>query len=359
MYKPVILIGNGMRGMPESVEYLLSLGVPVLTTWMGADLVPEDHPTFCGRPGILGQRAANIIQQKADELFCFGARLDGEQTAYDYGRFAPRAIINVFDVDELELRKFPPRYQRTTPFQPIGQPDWLNWCRALYNRMRPELEGTEGGKFVDPFTLMRLLSDFGKPTDVFAIGSSGNAPTAFYQTFKVKAGQRITNASTIGAMGADIPMAMGAALASGRRTICVTGDGGFQLNAQELETIRRLHLPITFFVMSNGGYASIMASQDARFGRRTGADAKSGLTLPPLEGIAEAYRLTYFKLTGANLHEFEKCFAFAPMIVEVTTDPDWVQRPRVMAQTVNGELRMDDMQDMTPKIDDLEELMAA
>src|ERR1051325_6559859 len=77
------------------------------------------------------------------------------------------------------------------------------------------------------------------------------------------------------------PAAIGACLASGRKpTICVDGDGGFQMNIQELETVRRLNLPIKFFVMNNDGYASIRTSQKNYFGKLTGADATSGLTLP-------------------------------------------------------------------------------
>ncbi len=361
MYKPVVLIGNGMRGEPEAIERLCSLNVPVLTTWMGADLVPEDSPVFCGRPGILGQRAANIIQQKATHLFCFGARLDGEQVAYDYDRFAPHARVVVYDIDRTELGKLPLAWTRLTvrpePTFDGADPCWLAWCKALYARFRPELDGTEG-RYVDPFALVCLLGEHSENTDVFAIGSSGNAPTSFYQAFRVKRGQRISNVSSIGAMGADIPMAVGAAIATARRTICYTGDGGFMQNVQELEVVKRLHLPIIFFVLSNNGYASIRTMQDARFnGRHVGCDPKSGLTLPRLEEVAGAFGLPYLQLWGRDLREFRRCFDCAPLIVEVMADPNWRQLPRVMASTVNGELRTDDMQDMTPKIEDLQELM--
>jgi acetolactate synthase I/II/III large subunit len=363
-YKPVILIGNGIRNNPALIEHLCSLNIPVLTTWMAADLLPEDHPVYCGRPGIFGQRAANIIQQKATSLHCFGARLDGESVAYDYDRFAPNAQKYIYDVDDAEYQKFPKdwhteKLETEVPKEkfPIN-PDWLVWCRALYARFRPELDGCdEGDKYVDPFTFTRLLSEHSKPDDVFAIGSSGNAPTVFFQAYKVKAGQRVSNVCTIGAMGADIPMALGAALATGKRTICVTGDGGFQLNAQELETIRRLRLPVIFFVMNNNGYNSIRVAQKARFGRVTGADPTSGLTLPSIEALAEAYRFAYMQLRGKDMPNFSRALGFAPMIVEVFVDPAWQQLPRVMAATVNGELRTDDMQNMTPKISDLEELM--
>jgi acetolactate synthase-1/2/3 large subunit len=147
-------------------------------------------------------------------------------------------------------------------------------------------------------------------------------------------------------------MAMGAALATGRRTICVTGDGGFAMNAQELETIRRLNLPIIFFVMNNNGYNSIRVGQQMRFGRVTGANPATGLTLPSLEAIAEAYRFCYTPMRGSDLPNFQRCFGFAPMIVEVFVDPDWQQLPRVMAS--GTPIRTDDMEDMSPKLSEVE-----
>jgi acetolactate synthase-1/2/3 large subunit len=161
-------------------------------------------------------------------------------------------------------------------------------------------------------------------------------------------------------MGADIPMALGAAMATGRRVICVTGDGGFQLNTQELETIHRYHLPVIFFVMNNNGYNSIRVMQKARFdGRLMGCDPSSGLTLPRLEDIADAYRFSYMPLWGKDLDKFERCFGVTPMVVEVFVDPDWQQMPRVMASVVDGELRTDRMEDLTPKLseNELREIM--
>lgn len=358
-YSPVILLGQGVRNNPALIEHLCSLNIPILTTWMFADAIPEDHPNFCGRPGIFGQRAANIIEQKATHLYCFGARLDGEQVAYAYDRFAPNALITVYDVDKAELDKLPKNYIKmsTVVIPGAAHFEWLIWCKALYKRYRYELDGVSGGKYVDPFYFMRLLGDASDKDDVFAIGSSGNAPTTFMQSFKIKQGQRVSNVSTIGAMGADIPMALGAAMATGRRVICVTGDGGFQLNTQELETIHRYHLPVIFFVMNNNGYNSIRVMQKARFeGRLMGCDPTSGLTLPRLEDIADAYRFSYMPLWG-DTSNFDRCFGITPMIVEVFVDPEWQQLPRVMASVVDGELKTDDMQDMSPKIDNLEELM--
>jgi acetolactate synthase-1/2/3 large subunit len=371
-YRPCILIGNGVRGNPELVKHLQSLGIPCLYSWMACDLGVETDGTYCGRNGIFGARSSNIIQQKATHLFCFGARLDGEQVAYDYNRFAPNAKIHIYDVDMAEFRKFPAspycHYMMwpdldDMPIPDPGPSDWLSWCRALYARFRPELDGCDDNpKYVNPFYLMTLLHDHSRPDDVFALGSSGNAPTVFFQSYKVKAGQRISNVCTIGSMGADIPMALGASLANpGKRIICVTGDGGFQMNAQELEVIRRLHLPITFFVLNNNGYNSIRVAQKARFGRVTGADPATGLTLPRIEDMSHAYGMMYMSLRGKDLPHFARCFDAAPMVVEVFVDPDWQQLPRVMASTVNGQLRTDNMENMYPYLpeDELKEIMEA
>jgi acetolactate synthase-1/2/3 large subunit len=363
--RPVILIGNGIRNNPELIEHLCSLNIPVCTTWMACDLIPEDSNVFIGRPGIFGQRASHIAIQKATHIYCFGARLDGEQVAYAYDRFAPNAAKYIYDIDCTELNKLPDGWYKTDNLADMLEwikthlaeidPDWLTWCKALYARFRPELDGCDDNpKFVNPFYLMTMLHHHSRPDDVFALGSSGNSPTVFFQSYKVKAGQRISNVCTIGSMGADIPMALGAALATGRRTICVTGDGGFQMNTQELETIRRLHLPITFFVVNNNGYNSIRVGQQMRFGRVTGANPATGLTLPRLEDIAYAYGMMYMPLRGSDLPSFARCFTAAPMVVEVFVDPEWQQLPRVMASTVNGQLRTDDMQDMTPKLSEAE-----
>lgn len=362
--KPVILIGNGLRNNPEMVEHLCSLGVPVLVTWQAIDLVSEDTPVFCGRPGIFGQRAANIIQQMASKIYIFGARLDGEQTAHDYSRFAPNAEKHIYDVDMAELQKLPREWVKEyTDLSKINisfinflpRPvKWLEYARGLYNRFRAEFDNPiPFSRYADPFTFMNALSDAAQPGDLLAVGSSSWFVNSFLQSFKVKRGQRVTVCASIGAMGADIPMALGGAIASGRRTICVTGDGGFQLNTQELETIHRLDLPITFFVADNGGYQSIRHMQKARFdGHVVGADRDSGFTIPSLHRLAEAYGISWIRLNDYKLRTYIS--NNGPRIVSVPVDPDWIQLPRVIATRVNGELRTDDMQDMTPKLDPAE-----
>jgi acetolactate synthase-1/2/3 large subunit len=375
MRKPVILLGNGIRGNVALIDQLRGLGIPILTTWMAMDLIAETDPVYCGRPGTLGQRASNIIQQKATELYVFGARLDGGQTAFNLAGFAPNAEMYIFDVDEAELSKIfrdtmfmgsdkwyiseDLRKKTTPPFQNItGNPEWLAWCKTLYTRFRPELDNSNQEHGVDPFRFIDWLSHECQPTDILATGSSGQAAEIFMQTFKVKAGQRVMNCSTLGAMGADIPMAIGAAVAHpNRRVICVTGDGGFALNMQELEVVRRLKLNIKFFVIANNGYGSIRSMQDNRFnGRHVGCDPKSGMTLPMLWDVARAFRIEYSVFD--DHHDYaDQLMRPRPEIYQVPVDPNFVQYPRVMS---NAQLEPDSMENMTPYLDpaDLAELMA-
>jgi acetolactate synthase-1/2/3 large subunit len=353
MNRPVILIGNGLRSNPALLESLGRMNIPILTTWMAADLIPEEHPAFCGRPGILGQRAANIIQQKATQLFVYGARLDEQQVCYRYDNFAPHAARYLYEIDPEEIHKLGDAF-KSMAIAPIidDNPDWLNWCKALYHQMRPELEGVEDIGWVDPFHFVSALSDYAEPDDIIIAGA-GKAGETLMQAFKVKAGQRLLTMSTSGAMGYDIPLSIGACMGTGRRVLCVTGDGGFQLNIQELEVIRRLKLPIQFFVHSNNGYGSIRAMQRTRFdGRVVGADPESGFTIPRLAEIAECYGLDY-----QCIQSLDSPVEFTGQLIELMVDPDYQQYPRVATSLVDGKWVQDDMQNMMPKIPDLDELM--
>jgi acetolactate synthase-1/2/3 large subunit len=238
-------------------------------------------------------------------------------------------------------------------------------------RFKPELYGKEGGKFVDPFRFIRVLSDNTAHDDVLAVGSSGTAPNTFLQAFRFKRGQQFVNCSTLGLMGADIPMAVGACIGAGkRRTICPTGDGSFMLNVQELAVISGLNLPVKFFVYANNGYASIRNMQNARFdGRHVACDGESDLHLPRISddhtdtaSIAEAFGIRSGVVS--TIEQVKSWFAShywtdsAPYILTLQIDPAYQQYPRVVNRLEGGTFVHTPMEDMTPEIDDLKELMS-
>jgi acetolactate synthase-1/2/3 large subunit len=294
--RPVILAGHGIKSSRKETlfrECIAHLGVPVLTTWRACDLVGDDHPLYFGRPGAIGQPGANLIVEDADLLVAIGARLDFGQIGYDDEFLFADTKKIIVDVDPRELAKhrFPVTlaveadagafltelYAQLPEYRARPRETWLNKCRSW-----KELGQID--ELVD--TLSRLLT----PDDLLVPCSSGTGANVFMRDFRVKFGQRVLNSPGFGAMGYDIPQSIGACLASGRRTVCLAGDGGFQLNIQELETVQRLGLPIKFFYLNNGGYASIRATQRKYFeGRLVASDPASGLTLPDMSRVAEAY----------------------------------------------------------------------
>ena len=170
---------------------------------------------------------------------------------------------------------------------------WAQRCRDWKQRypvVQPEYR--EQTKGVSTYCLSEAISAELGDDEIVASGSSGAAIELFLLAFQVKGNQRVLHSRGLGAMGFGLPASIGACLGAGRRrTICVEGDGSFHMNAQELETIRRLRLPIKIFVINNDGYASIRASQENYFQHLVAADSTSGLSLPDVRKLAEAYGL--------------------------------------------------------------------
>jgi acetolactate synthase-1/2/3 large subunit len=173
----------------------------------------------------------------------------------------------------------------------------------------------------------------------------------------MKPGQRLINSQGLGPMGFGVPAALGACVGSGaRRTVCIDGDGGFQMNIQELEVIRRLGLPVKFFVLDNQGYGSIRNSQRAYFqGNLVASDASSGLTLPQTLKVAEAYGIATARLEShAGIREKVAALLAepGPLVCEVKLSPDQPTLPRVTSyRRPDGAMATRPMEDMFPQLD--------
>lgn len=375
--RPALLLGNGVRsaGAAEAaLAFAERTGIPVLTTWKAADLLDENHPLFAGRPGASGQRGANFTQQTADWLLVVGARLDFGQLAYMHDLFAPRARKFIVDVDAAELAKlrmdldlalaadagaFFRAANALLPAHP--QPDRGAWVartqawKRRYPVLRPEYWEEKG--HVNAYVLIQVLSELLGPGDLLVPGSSGQSSELTFQAFQVRKGVRMLNSQGLGPMGFGVPAALGACVAAGgARTVCVDGDGGFHMNLQELEVIRRLDLPVKFFVLDNQGYGSIRSSQRNHFqGRLVASDATSGLTLPDTLAVAEGYGLPTATLDShAGIRErlAELLAQPGPLVCRVKLDPDQPTVPRVTSyMKEDGGMATKPMEDMFPFLD--------
>lgn len=376
--RPVIYAGNGVRtaGMVEEFRALVDrLQVPVMLTWKAADFLPDDHPCYVGRPGGIGQRAANFAQQKSDWILVLGARLDLPSVAFNHANFAPRAFKIFVDADPAELAKFKAKIDVPVCADLAGVlpgllaavgrrtwPDisaWRDECRrsiARFPVVLPEYWKQAPGT-ISTYVLVDVLSVLLGPDDVIVPGSSGPCSDIFYQAFRVKAGQRILNAPGLGAMGTGLPGSIGAALAAGgRRVVNVNGEGGFQLNIQELETVRRLQLPLKFIVLDNGGYRSVVTMQRSHFqGRLVGAEPASGLTMPDTGRVAEAYGIPVLRVEATDrLREVlaEALSRPGPVVCVVKTSVDETTAPRATSELrPDGTIVSKPMEDMWPFLD--------
>jgi acetolactate synthase-1/2/3 large subunit len=374
--RPVIVAGNGIRAAGAVGEFrhaLDALQVPVLTTWLGMDLLPEADPLFAGRPGSIAPRGANFALQNSDLMLVVGARLDMALTGYAHDKLARQAVKVMVDVDEPEIRKM-----KTTIHLPIvadagafvrelnrqlvdaelpSYDAWVQRCqdwKRRYPVVQPEYR--EQAKGVSTYCLSEAISQELGDDEIVASGSSGAAIELFLLAFQVKGNQRVLHSRGLGAMGFGLPASIGACLGADRRqTICVEGDGSFQMNAQELETIRRLRLPIKVFVINNDGYASIRASQESYFHHLVAADSTSGLSLPDVKKLAEAYGVPSMAITSQkDLRRQIRAVLDTPgpVVCEVIAPSEEQRAPRISTmQRPDGSMVSKPLEDLWPFLD--------
>lgn len=378
--RPVLLAGNGIRlsgGIEVFEELTKALGIPVLTTWNGIDLIEEENHLYYGRPGGLGHRYANFIQQNSDFFLSLGARLNLLQTGYNFDGFARGAVKIMVDIDEPELHKInvrpdipvcadAKRFMETVlkykdRIQKKPRKEWFDYAdrlKAKYPIVQPEY--WKQPELVNTYCLLDEISRQLKEDDIYVSGSSGSCIDISMQTFRVKKGQRVFCTKGLASMGYGLPSAIGACLAGGkRRTVGVNGDGGFVMNIQELETIRRLGLPVKIFVLSNRGYGAIKATQTNVFGGHLVAcDESSQLTIPPVLDIAGAYGLHTCRI-GSNSELAEKVKEVleydGPVICEVMTPIGLTAAPKqVSYKRKDGQMESKPLEYMNPPLDEKE-----
>ncbi len=348
--RPVLLVGGGIRNagaMELFQKYLSSWKLPFLTSISGIDLIDSDHPFFFGRPGILGDRAANFIMQNSDLLLILGTRMGIRQIGYAFGNIAKGACRIMVDIDEAELHK--PTFQPDLCIHAdaemflkkmylqlpklLPQEKWLSYCREVKKRFSVVLPEHRNRKdYVSSYYLPELLSKH-CPSDAIIVTGNGCAYTSTFQALPVKHGMRVFANQGCASMGYGLPAAVGAAFAGGSRMVlCITGDGSIQMNLQELQTVLNYQLPIKIFVYNNNGYLSIKLSQRSFFNSNyVGCTPETGICLPSLEKLSVAYGLSYFKLENNQQAEQQIPYILhdlRPALIEVMTDPFEVLGPK-------------------------------
>lgn len=373
--RPVILPGTGVRLARADREFLAlidKLGVPVVTAFNAHDLVPDDHPLYCGRPGTVGDRSGNFAVQNADFVLVLGCRLNIRQVSYNWGSFARGAFRAMVDIDRAELDKptlsidlkihadarefIVALTDRASGVTADAHREFLAFSRARrekYPVVLPEYWQTKGS--VNPYCFGHALFE-ALPEDAIVVTGDGTACVTTFQAARIKRGQRLYSDSGSAPMGYDLPAAIGAAVASGKRVVCVTGDGSIMMNLQELQTIATNRLDVKVFLLNNRGYHSIRQTQKAFFSDNiVGCGTESGLGFPDFEKLSSAFGFHYMRISDQqSLRDgiVETMRSDGAAICEVLIDLAQSFAPKL------GSRRLDDGRMVTSPLEDMSPLLS-
>jgi acetolactate synthase-1/2/3 large subunit len=315
--RPVIIFGHGVKlagAEKKAIEFAEKTKIPFLVSWGAFDICGTDHPLRIGSPGVYGDRVANYAIQNADLIISIGSRLDSRQIGGSGPMFSVHSKKIMVDVDIHEINKM---HEKDVPIDlgivsdaknffdsvivgvPLGDGSgWGEnrckkyeiWLEKIYEwkRKYTQEKSREGDSAVYDY-LDGFFNDL--PDDCIVIPDQGGNLVWTMQSAKLKDGQKLFTNFGNSSMGFALPCAIGAAIGSGKKVYCIDGDGGFQMNIQELLTVKKYDLPIEIIILNNSGYGIIKQFQDSYFDSKYIATSKSDVFGDEVDfvKIAEAY----------------------------------------------------------------------
>lgn len=310
--KPVLIIGNGARSADISeliYKFIEKNNIPVLTTMNTVDMVQDKYRI--GFIGTYGNRVSNMILNECDLVISVGARLGLRQIGHIKELFAPKAKLIRCDVDQYELGRkikedeeqynFDAKYFMEQLMQE-DIPKYTEWYEDCHKvkELLEEYDDTDGNR------LMKKISSLLPKNPVVTV-DIGQTVCWAAQSLNLKGtAGRIIIGGSYGAMGVGLPYAIGASISMKKAvTYCITGDGGLQMNIQELETVRREQLPIKILVVNNRELGKITEIQHGSYENRYCiTNEESGYTVPDFEKVAIAYGIK--AATLMSYHDLDK-----------------------------------------------------
>lgn len=372
--RPLIVVGNGVHlANAENIfkDLVSKLQIPVVCTWNAKDLFAFDDPLYIGNFGLLGERAGNFAIQQADLLLVVGSRLSIPVTGYNSNDFSPNSVKIMVDIDSNEIYK----HTLKIDFPVIGnitdfvcelaskhnntiRHEWINLVQSWKEKLSVFNENhMRDVDAVNSFDFIQHLGTCLEPNDV-VVTDMGTSFTCTMQALRHTGKDRLFTSSALCSMGFGLPGAIGAYMAdSERRVICVAGDGGFQMNIQELQTIKHNNLPIKIIILNNNGLLAISLMQDNLFGgKRFGADPTSGVSCPDFVRVADAYGIPAYRLSTLDdvINSLETLLKKdGPSLIEINMVKDQLLIPRVQSRRdSDGKIVSGSLDAMFPFLED-------
>jgi acetolactate synthase-1/2/3 large subunit len=310
--RPIILVGGGVRsskGQDELLRLSHNARIPVVTSLMGLDAFPHDDALFVGMIGTYGNRYANLAIANSDLVIALGTRLDTRQTGTRPETFARGAKIVHVDIDPVELNnKIEVEYAINSDIRiflsQLNEQDprcnracintWIDTIKSFKESYPSFCAST--GNAITPNYFMHLLSEHLPENAIICVDVGQNQMWAA-QSLEIKGTQRFLTEGGMASMGCALPMAIGASFAKpGKPIIVITGDGGFQLNIQELETVYHHSLPIKIILLNNACYGMVRQFQEQYLCGRCQSTV-IGYSSPDFQKVVSAYKISSMKIT--------------------------------------------------------------
>jgi len=315
--RPLLLLGQGIKlgkAGDEIKSLVEKLQIPFVVSWGGFDILPHDHPLFIGDIGVYGSRGGNFAVQNCDLLISIGSRLDTRQTGGDLSTFSRDSYKIMVDIDANEVYK-DRGLKIDLPI--VSDSKWF--ILNLLDRVEEVQLHDDWFKYIDQYknykeirplknnilTSYEFLEELNQhiPNNATIIPDEGGNLVWSMQSIKIKGTQKIYSNFGNSSMGYGLPSAIGAAIANKGPVICIDGDGGFQMNLQELQTVKHYNLPIKIFIMNNNCYGIIKQFQDSYFGSRYTATDNKDYSAPDFVKVAEAFGIKAVRATKENYKE--------------------------------------------------------
>lgn len=313
--RPIVLIGGGVRLSNANVEllnYVEKYSIPVVYSLMGKDAISEDYKYNLGLIGSYGNRYGNLALANSDLILVLGSRLDTRQTGTSLDTFAREAKIIQVDVDKNELgSKIKIDIEINSDVKDfiatlnkyeinIDTTEWLKKLKEYKNKFSSTVGFDNNLKI--PNYVVSIISKYLQDEDICVDVGQHQMWTA--QSLNIKATQRVLFSGGMGAMGFALPASIGACIGSNKRTVVIAGDGGIQMNIQELEVINRRKLPIKIFVLNNKNLGMVRQFQELYFDKKY-LGTIDDYSVPNLVDIAKAYAIKARKIDDISKLEIE------------------------------------------------------
>ncbi len=334
--RPCFLMGNGIKqsGCRNEIgELIAKLNIPSVFSLPAFDTLSYENPLNLGFIGANGHRYANFVLGKSDLIISIGSRMDLKQVGNNREEFASQARLIRIDIDKgnLEYKVHPDELQFAVNLMPLIKEwnksaqksvsdEWVSVCQAI----KSKLKGYDDEEYT------RLICSFGKyiPEDAIITVDVGQSEVWVAQQIEIKKNQTAHMSAGHGTMGYSLPAAIGSYYGSKRKVYSFSGDGGIQMNVQELQFLKRERIPVKVIVINNRALGMIRGFQEANFGGNYSQTIEDkGYSAPDFKKLAEAYELDYLLIESEKDIDKTIMLSERPAIIELKIPMSTVLNP--------------------------------